>query len=130
MSLVEHYLNKNRQEEYEFINENSPLQNRENKMMNMKAYIKDSLVDMHANCHTDKYGQVHKDNYTPGNLFRGQEKEVEEYLKTNHGVLHIHTYGGQFGTYKAYTVIDEEIYYACQNALHSNPNYLRNINSY
>ena len=46
------------------------------------------------------------------------------------GILQFSTYGGRFGTYKAFTVEDDEIRKACREALDTNKNYLSNINSY
>lgn len=65
--------------------------------------------------------------------------EVEQYCKENKGILQFSTYGGRFvwllpnpsiRTYKAFTVEDDEIRKACREALHTNENWKRNINSY
>ena len=95
----------------------------------MRKLIKEVLVEMHKTVSTDKYGQVHRNNFTPS-LFGDKRDEVERYCRENKGILQFSTYGGRFGTYKAFTVEDDEIRKACREALHTNKNYLSNINSY
>lgn len=95
----------------------------------MRKFIKEVLVEMHKTVSTDKYGQVSRDNFTPS-LFGDKRDEVEQYCKENKGILQFSTYGGRFGTYKAFTVEDDEIRKACREALHTNENWKRNINSY
>ncbi len=95
----------------------------------MRKFIKEVLVEMHKTVSTDKYGQVSRDNFTPS-LFGDKRDEVEQYCKENKGILQFSTYGGMFGTYKAFTVEDDEIRKACREALHTNENWKRNINSY
>jgi len=95
----------------------------------MKEFIKDVLVQMHRTTTTDKYGQVSRSNFTPS-LFGDREDEVEQYCKENKGILQYSIYGAVFGTYKAFTIEDEEIRKACDDALSKNENYLRNINSW
>jgi hypothetical protein len=104
----------------------------------MRKFIKEVLVEMHKTVSTDKYGQVSRDNFTPS-LFGDKRDEVEQYCKENKGILQFSTYGGRFvgllpnpsiRTYKAFTVEDDEIRKACREALHTNENWKRNINSY
>lgn len=95
----------------------------------MRKLIKEVLVEMHKTVSTDKYGQVSRDNFTPS-LFGDKRDEVEQYCKENKGILQFSTYGGRFGTYKAFTVEDDEIRKSCREALHTNENWKRNINSY
>ena len=95
----------------------------------MRKFIKEVLVEMHKTVSTDKYGQVSRDNFTPS-LFGDKRDEVEQYCKENKGILQFSTYGGRFGTYKAFTVEDDEIRKSCREALHTNENWKRNINSY
>ena len=96
----------------------------------MKNYIKDTLVNLHATCTTDQYGQMGKFNLSLNSLFGKRVIEVEEYLKTN-PILKVSTYGGSYGTYRAITeIIDNEIKKECSQAFNNNPNYLRNLNSW
>lgn len=95
----------------------------------MRKLIKEVLVEMHKTVSTDKYGQVSRDNFRPS-LFGDKRDEVEQYCKENKGILQFSTYGGRFGTYKAFTIEDAEIRKACREALHTNENWKRNINSY
>lgn len=95
----------------------------------MKEYIKNTLVEFHKSCTTDKYGQVHKSNYTLS-IFGNNRDKVEEYCKNNPNILKFSTYGGKFGTYKAFTIQDEGIRKVCQDTLSTNENYLRNVNSW
>ena len=95
----------------------------------MKEFIKDVLVQMHRETTTDKYGQVAKSNFTP-RLFGDRKDEVEQYCKDNKGILQYNTYGASYGTYRAFTIVDDEIRDACSEALSQNENYLRNVNSW
>ena len=95
----------------------------------MKQFIKEKLVEMHKTVNTDKYGQVAKSNYT-SRVFGDRGDEVKEWCNKNKGVLSVSTYSWRYGTYEAFTIIDQEISIACSKALANNENYLRNINSY
>ncbi len=95
----------------------------------MKQFIKETLVEMHKTTSTDKYGQVHRSNFTPS-IFGDKAEEVEQYCKDNKGVLRYSTYGASYGTYTAFTIEDKDIRIACSNSLHKNENYIRNVNSY
>ena len=95
----------------------------------MKEFIKNTLVQMHREATTDKYGQVGRSNFSPS-LFGDKKEEVEQYCKENKGVLQYSTYGAVYGTYKAFTIEDAEIIKSCSEALHKNENYLRNVNSW
>jgi len=96
----------------------------------MREFIKNALVNVHANCTTDKYGQMGKFNLSMYSLFKERTEEVEEYLKTN-PILKVSTYGGQVGIYRAVTtIVDPEIKRLCNEAFAKNPNHLRNLNSW
>tara|TARA_R110000851_G_scaffold12650_4_gene43674 strand:- start:73 stop:360 length:288 start_codon:yes stop_codon:yes gene_type:complete len=95
----------------------------------MREFIKTCLVEMHKTTTTDGYGQVSRSNFTP-HLFGDMRDEVEQYCKSNKGVLQYATYGAVYGTYKAFTIEDEDIRRACSEALHKNENYLSNVNSW
>jgi len=95
----------------------------------MKDYIKWCLVEMHKTTTTDKYGQISKFNFTPS-VFGDKKNEIEQYCKENKGILQYSTYGTSYGTYKAFTIEDNDIRSACSEALHKNENYLRNVNSW
>lgn len=94
----------------------------------MIQFIKETLVEMYKNTTTDKYGQVSRDNFIPS-LFGDKRDEVDQFCKENKGVLQFATYGGRFGTYKAFTIEDDEIRKDCNVALRSNPNYIHNMTS-
>ena len=95
----------------------------------MRQFIKDVLVELHKTVTTDKYGQVGRSNFTPS-IFGDKKEEVEQYCKDNEGILQYATYGAVYGTYKAFTIEDNDIRSACYDALSNNENYLRNINSF
>lgn len=96
----------------------------------MRQFIKDTLVELHKTCTTDKYGQVGRSTLTPS-VFGERKDEVRQYCKdTNGTVLSFSTYGWQYGTYTAFSIQDEEIRQACSKVLCENENYLRNINSW
>jgi hypothetical protein len=95
----------------------------------MKEFIKNTLVEMYKTTTTDKYGQV-AIFYHRLSLFGEKQQEVMDYCKANKGILQFSTYGGSIGTYTAFTIEDEGIRKACQEALRTNENYLRNINSW
>jgi len=95
----------------------------------MREFIKEVLVQMHRETTTDKYGRVSMSNFTP-RLFGDRKDEVEQYCRQNNGILKYSTYGGRFGTYKAFTIQDPEIEIACRAALQMNENYLMNLNSW
>lgn len=95
----------------------------------IREFIKSTLVEMHRTCTTDKYGQVHQSKFTP-ELFGDRKDEVRQYCRDNENVLQYATYGGSYGTYTGFTVQCPEIRKECSAALGSNPNYLRNLNSW
>jgi hypothetical protein len=95
----------------------------------MKNFIKDVLVQMHKETTTDKYGQVHRSNFTL-NVFGDKKEDVKQYCKKNGGVLQFATYGGAYGTYTAFTIEDKEIREACEEALSKNENYINNMCSW
>ncbi len=95
----------------------------------MKEFIKNTLVQMHRETTTDKYGQVGRSNFSPS-LFSDRRGEVEQYCKENKGILQYATYGASYGAYTSFTIEDADIRSACSKALHKNENYLRNVNSW
>lgn len=95
----------------------------------MKDFIKETLVQMHKTVTTDKYGQVGKSDFTPS-VFGDRKDEVEQYCKENKGILSFGSYGSPYGIYKAFTIEDQSIRLACREALQTNENYLRNLNSW
>jgi len=95
----------------------------------MENFIKDVLVKMHKETTTDKYGQVHRSNFTP-NLFGDRKDEVEKYCRENDGILQFATYNAVYGTYTAFTIEDKEIREACAEALSKNENYINNMCSW
>jgi hypothetical protein len=96
----------------------------------MKEYIKEVLVEMHAHCTTDGYGQMEKFNLGMYSLFGKRTDEVLAYIKTD-PIIEVSTYSGAGGVYKAISRInDKEIAWLCYDALSKNPNRLRNLNSY
>ena len=57
--------------------------------------------------------------------------EVLNYIKDHPNIISISTYGGQGGTYRAISSVDDiDIARECMAAKLNNPNYLRNINNY
>ena len=95
----------------------------------MKKFIESKLVEMLKECTTDKYGQVQRFNFRPS-IFGDKSDEVEEYCKNNKGILQYSTYGGAISTYRAFEVLDANIKKACAEALRTNKNRLRNLNSW
>lgn len=96
----------------------------------MREFIKEVLVNVHANCTTDGYGQMGKFNLSMYSLFGKQTEEVEAYIKTD-PLFTVSTYGGVGGTYRAITAItDPEIKRLCSEAFAKNENHLRNLNSW
>ena len=94
----------------------------------MRKFIKDALVNVHANCTTDQYGQMSKFNLSLNTLFGKRVKEVEAYNNVHH-IYSACTYGGQVGTYRAITsILDTEIKQACNEAFAGNENRKRNLN--
>jgi hypothetical protein len=88
-----------------------------------KEYIKERLVDMHKNVGVDKWGQVHKSNFTPSNIFGNNADAVIEFIEKNEGILSLDTYGGTFGTYEAFSIVDSDISNSCSVALRKNSNW-------
>lgn len=95
----------------------------------MYNYIKETLIEMHNTVTTDQWGQVHRSNFTP-HLFGDRAEEVREYCNQNKGILNFATYGASYGTYTAFTIESGDIRRSCNKALNTNPNYIRNINSW
>lgn len=96
----------------------------------MREFIKEVLVNVHANCTTDKYGQMGKYNLSLNSLFGKRVEEVEAYNNV-HRIYSASTYGGQVGIYRAITeILDTEIKQACNEAFARNENMLRNLNSW
>ncbi|MFA6619461.1 MAG: hypothetical protein WCT23_10405, partial [Candidatus Neomarinimicrobiota bacterium] len=95
----------------------------------MIEYIKNTLVDFHKTCGTDKYGQVGIYNFTSANIFKDRSEEVEAFCALNSGILQYSTYASKYGAYRAFRIVHSGIYKACQEALSRNENYIRNLNS-
>lgn len=96
----------------------------------MREFIKEILVNVHADCTTDQYGQMGKYNLSMYSLFGDRTQEVEAYLKTD-PLFTVSTYGGRGGIYTAITeILDPEIKRLCNEAFSTNPNHLRNLNSW
>ena len=87
----------------------------------MRDLIKQKLVDHHANCGVDRYGQKRAlDFYS---IFQLEGDNVLEYLKENKNILQLCTYGGSLGTYKGINeILDAEIKAECNKAFYINPN--------
>jgi hypothetical protein len=95
----------------------------------MENFIKDVLVKMHKETTTDKYGQVHRSNFTL-DVFGDKKEDVKQYCEKNGGVLQFATYSAVYGTYTAFTIEDKEIRDACEEALSKNENYINNMCSW
>ena len=96
----------------------------------MREYIKNILVNVYATATTDKYGQINKHNFSLNLLFKEKVNDVLEYIKTN-PIIEISTYGGYNMIYKAVSdILDTEIKEECKKAFLSNPNRIRNLNSW
>lgn len=96
----------------------------------MRKFIKETLVNVHATCTTDKYGQMGKYNLSMNSLFGKRAKEVEEYAMSNN-IFKVSTYGASYGNYRAiWEITDPDIKRECDKAFAKNPNMLRNLNSW
>jgi hypothetical protein len=85
----------------------------------MKNLIKQKLVDYHANCGVDRYGQIGALDFY--RIFGDDGKAIYEYLSKNKGVLQLCTYGGKYGTYTGISeILDTEIKYECRVAFNNN----------
>jgi hypothetical protein len=99
------------------------------KLKTMKQFIKTTLVNLYRECTTDSFGQVEKFNFTP-KVFGELAEDVQQYCKEHKGILSFSTYGWRYGTYTAFTIIDEDIKKSCREALRTNPNYIRNMTNW
>ena len=95
----------------------------------MKSFIRKTLIEFYKTCTTDKYGQVAMHYFTP-NIFGDKKDEVKKYCEEHKGILQFSTYGDRYGTYTAFTVEDAELRKECYETLRTNPNYIRNVNSW
>jgi len=96
----------------------------------MKKYIEEVLVEMHKTATVDKYGLIHRSKFSPS-LFKDKKEEVESFCEENRNILLFSTYSGSFGTYRAFTILDEGIKIACSIALTShNKNFDRVMTSW
>ena len=86
-------------------------------------FIRETIKDMYATCHTDKYGQVHKSNFSIERLFKERTEEVKEFVKEDQSMISIATYGGQFGTYQACSIEDNDLRAECNKILSTNESY-------
>lgn len=88
----------------------------------MKDLIREKLVEFHATCDVDKWGQMGV--ICLWNVFKQDKDAVIEYVKTNKGILDLSTYGGRFGTWVGISKIeDQSIKQECDRAFNQNPNY-------
>lgn len=82
------------------------------------------MVQYFKKCSVDKYGQVGV--VSPSEVFGNNANEVLEYLKTDK-IISVKTYGGQFGTYKGfslrYDVLDKGLRSKCYAILNENESY-------
>jgi len=99
--------------------------------IDIKQFIKETLINKHETATTDEYGQINKSNFSINNLFKERSNEVIEYIKTDKTIINTATYGGRHGTYTAmYDIIDKGIKKACEEALHRNENRKKNLNKW
>jgi hypothetical protein len=95
----------------------------------MRDFIKQKLVEHHAKCSVDKYGQRSALDFYQ--IFGSDGDSVLKYLSNEAGVLRICTYGGRYGTYKGISdILDANIKAECSKAFSSNPNYRRAMTSW
>lgn len=91
----------------------------------MREFIEEKMVQYFKNCSVDRYGQVKVAD--PYSVFKDKTEEVLEYLKTDR-LISVKTYGGQFGTYKGfsltYDVSDKALRDKCYAILNDNKNYI------
>jgi hypothetical protein len=87
----------------------------------MQDLIKQKLIEFHATCDVDKWGQ--KGTLSMYEVFGTDHKAIAEYVKENKGVLRLSTYGGRFGTWVGISeIVDADIKSECSKAFDSNPN--------
>lgn len=91
----------------------------------MREFIEEKMVQYFKNCSVDRYGQVSV--VDPYSAFKDKTEEVLNYLNTN-SLISVKTYGGQFGTYKGfsltYDINDKELRDKCYAILNENENYI------
>lgn len=90
-------------------------------MNNMEDLIKEKLIAYHKRCNVDKWGQVGTFSLS---LFGEQMNDVENFAKATGSLIDIKTYGGRFGTYKGFQIIDSDLRKDCSLALKQNPQYI------
>ena len=86
----------------------------------MENLIAEKLIAYHKNCDVDKWGQV---GTYPLSIFGKDSEEVEKFVKSSGTFLSIQTYGGRFGTYKGFQIINSDLMQECRLALQENKEY-------
>lgn len=90
----------------------------------MKDLIKQKLVEFHATCDVDKWGQ--KGTLSMYEVFGLDMYEVADYLKKDKDLLRISTYASRFGQYQGISeIVDPELKSKCNQAFNDNPNRLK-----
>ena len=90
----------------------------------IKEFIKERVIELHKEVSVDKYGQVHTSSFTPS-VFGDRIEEVLEFCKVDSSVIIFSTYGGRFGQYKAFKIIDKDLKRASSEALRKNEGFIR-----
>lgn len=87
----------------------------------MQDLIKQKLVEFHATCDVDKWGQ--KGTLSMYEIFGKDMHEIKDYLKNNKGILNVRTYASRFGQYEGISeIVDADIKSECNKAFNDNPN--------
>ena len=87
----------------------------------MENLIKQKLVEFHATCEVDKWGQ--KGTLSMSQVFGKDMYEIRDYVKKNKGILNVCTYASRFGQYEGISdIIDADIKAECNKAFNDNPN--------
>ena len=88
----------------------------------MKDLIREKLVEFHATCDVDKWGQ--KGTMSMYQVFGLDYHAVVDYVKENKDLIRLSTYGGRFGTWVGISdIVDADLYAECKRAFNQNPNY-------
>jgi hypothetical protein len=87
----------------------------------MQDLIKQKLVEFHATCDVDKWGQ--KGTLSMYEVFGKDMHEIRDYVKKNKGILNVCTYSSRFGQYEGiWEIVDADIKAECTKAFEDNPN--------
>lgn len=87
----------------------------------MRDLIRQKLVEYHATCDVDKWGQ--KGTMSVWEVFKQDKEAVMEYVKANKDIISLSTYGGRFGTWVGiWKIEDQAIKQECDRAFSNNPN--------